>query len=66
MLIGVDYAADEFGGSKAKLAQVFNITPQAITKWMHEGIPADRCITLHIRYGLELSRLNPKKYGEAV
>jgi len=54
---GVDYAATAFGGSKAAMARAFKISPQAITKWAHEGIPPARCIVLHTEYGLDLARL---------
>ena len=37
-------AVDFFGGVQAELARACNVTPQAITKWMEDGIPTDRAL----------------------
>lgn len=37
-------AVDFFGGVQAELARACGVTPQAITKWMDDGIPTDRAL----------------------
>lgn len=56
----VDEVISKYGGVKAVQVAFGYKQPMAVYNWRTRGIPKDKLIDIHLRTGIELSRLNQK------
>ena len=49
-------------GTKARLAKLVGVSPQAITKWLKSGVPAERVLAVERETGVSRHVLRPDIY----
>lgn len=67
METGIEKAV-RLAGNQTALANLLEVTPQAVQKWVVQGFPpADRCRPIEEKLKGEVTRyeLNPQVFGEA-
>lgn len=60
----VELAADAVGSQKA-LAKLLEITPQAVSKWKEDKIPAERVLDVERVSGVRRALLRPDLFAAA-
>lgn len=50
-------------GSQAALAELCDVTPQAVWKWKEARIPADKCRTIAEATGIAPGEMRPDIFG---